>query len=104
MPRPSAVALAVMLGGCAPQFSVDGRPFTVSAPRSMEGNTPLPMLVLLHGYGVTAEAQDLIFNFRDDVDQRRFLYVWPNGTPDHIGKRFWNATDACCNFDHLKVD
>ena len=28
----------------------------------------------------------------------------PDGTMDAIGNRFWNATDACCNFDGLPVD
>lgn len=26
----------------------------------------------------------------------------PNGTRDHTGKLFWNATDACCDFDDDK--
>ena len=32
------------------------------------------------------------------------LYATPDGTLDASGMRFWNATDACCNFAHTPVD
>src|SRR5207302_8453613 len=33
-----------------------------------------------------------------------FLYAYPDGTIDKMGNRFWNADDACCNFDKSTVD
>jgi polyhydroxybutyrate depolymerase len=33
-----------------------------------------------------------------------FVLVLPDGTRDSNGRRFWNATDACCNFDDVDVD
>ena len=36
--------------------------------------------------------------------QRGFFYAYPNGTLDSDGNRFWNATDACCDFHRTGVD
>ena len=35
---------------------------------------------------------------------RGFVLVAPDGTLDRTGQRFWNATDACCNFFGDSVD
>src|SRR5205823_14788929 len=32
------------------------------------------------------------------AEQKGFLYCFPDGTIDKDGNRFWNATDACCDF------
>lgn len=95
-------ALLVCLAGCAPQFQVEGRPYALGVPPSV--TEPLPLVVLLHGYGVSADAQEVALPFSRDVAARRFFYAMPNGTLDAKGKRFWNATDACCNDGALPVD
>ena len=33
-----------------------------------------------------------------------FLMIAPAGTADSSGSHFWNATDACCNFENSQVD
>ena len=33
-----------------------------------------------------------------------FALAFPDGTRDSSGRRFWNATDACCNFENTPVD
>jgi polyhydroxybutyrate depolymerase len=38
------------------------------------------------------------------VESERILLIAPNGTFDRSGSRFWNATDACCNFYRSTVD
>jgi polyhydroxybutyrate depolymerase len=38
------------------------------------------------------------------AEQYGFLYLYPDGTVDSVGNRFWNATDACCNFFGSGVD
>lgn len=97
-----AAALLLFLAACAPQYSVDGRPYALAIPADVKG--PLPLVVLLHGFGASAEAQDVILPFSKEVASRRFLYALPNGTIDSDGKRFWNATDACCDYEDLKPD
>lgn len=96
--------LSVVLVGCAPQHTVLGRAYELAVPADADGQTPTPLLVLAHGYGANGFAQDLVFPFSKQVDGRRFLYATPNGTQDALGKRFWNATDACCNWGNVPVD
>lgn len=42
--------------------------------------------------------------FRPVADSRGFLLVAPDGTMDPSGRRFWNATDACCDLVGTGVD
>ena len=95
--------LALMLSACAPEHMVLGRPYELSGPRGDDG-TPLPLLILAHGYGASGIEQDFVFPFSKSREEKRFLYAEPNGTLDRDGRRFWNATDACCNFEQLAVD
>lgn len=32
------------------------------------------------------------------------LYVYPDGTKDSGGVRFWNGTPECCDFEYPKVN
>jgi polyhydroxybutyrate depolymerase len=64
----------------------------------------MPLLILAHGYGVNGTAQDFLFPFSKQVDAKQFRYALPHGTQDGNGKRFWNATDACCDFGPLTID
>src|SRR5690606_19654583 len=63
-----------------------------------------PLVVLLHGYGSSAVQQERYFNLTPESDRRGFLYAIPDGTTDRDGKRFWNATEACCDFYDSGVD
>ncbi len=44
--------------------------------------------------------------FSSLVDEYRFALMLPNGTREPAGEKnpFWNATDACCNFQGSAVD
>jgi polyhydroxybutyrate depolymerase len=92
------------LCSCAPQHAVLGRAYELVTPKSWDGTTPLPLVIMVHGYGVTGQLQDRFFPLSAEVDARSFIYALPNGTVDRFGKRFWNATDACCNFERQAVD
>jgi polyhydroxybutyrate depolymerase len=61
-------------------------------------------VVLLHGYSASSTAQEQYFHLTGQSDQRGFLYAMPDGTEDRDGKRFWNASDACCDFYGSGVD
>ena len=99
------LAVAVLfLGACAPENTVLGRPYELRLPADFDGQTPLPLLILAHGYGVNGVGQDFLFPFSKEVDSKHFIYVLPHGTQDALGRRFWNATEACCNFDDVPVD
>ena len=64
---------------------------------------PLPLVMALHGRSGTSETIEAYFDLQYHVDQRRFIYVIPQGTTNIIGT-FWNATDACCDLFGSNVD
>ena len=55
-------------------------------------------MVLLHGYTSNAAEQESYFKLGVEAQRRGFLYAMPDGTQEGDGDRFWDATDACCNF------
>ena len=75
-------------------------------PSSYDGQTPMPLVILLHGYTVTAgRLEEDYMQFRPLAEARGFLYCYPDGTTRSVaGHRFWNATDACCDFGNTGVD
>ena len=83
---------------------VGSRPYNHRIPSSYNPANPTPLVVLLHGYGASGAGQDLYFGLGTLSARRGFLYAYPDGTIDASGSRFWNATDACCNFGHLPID
>jgi polyhydroxybutyrate depolymerase len=92
--RPLLLAALAGLWACAPENSLGGRAYTLQVPRSSDGTTPLPLLLSLHGYGLSGPAQDITFPFSAQVDALNFLYVLPNGTLDESGRRVWRASDT----------
>jgi polyhydroxybutyrate depolymerase len=82
---------------------VAARPYEIDVPAKL-GTQPLPLILLLHGYGVSGLLQDLYFGFMQLADDRRVLVARPDGTLDKSMSRFWNADDACCDFDNIAVD
>lgn len=80
------------------------RPVEPYVPASYKPGTPAPLVILLHGFGASGLLQELVFRLREVSEARGFVYLMPDGTIDADGKRFWNATDACCNFYGSGVD
>mgnify|MGYP001168586976 CR=1 FL=1 len=83
---------------------LDDRPFTLHFPASYDPAGSAPLVVLLHGYTSSAAQHEAYFQLTPESDRRGFVYAMPDGTRDKGGKQFWNATDACCDFDDLNVD
>ena len=77
---------------------VAARPFTVHEPPGVSAAAPKPLLILLHGYGASGAIQEAYFKLTPATDAHAMLYVHLDGTLNGEGKRFWNATDACCGF------
>ena len=80
------------------------RPVTVHVPPAYDASQPAPLLIYLHGYGGTGEQGDEYFGLGTRAVHDGFVYAAPDGTPDSEGNRFWNATEACCDFDSRGVD
>ncbi|MGH9024428.1 MAG: alpha/beta hydrolase family esterase, partial [Acidimicrobiia bacterium] len=80
------------------------RPYGFKIPDGYDGKTPVPLVLLLHGYTSNGEEQDAYFKLGELADQENFFLAYPDGTVDPGGNRFWNATDACCDFFRSGVD
>ena len=80
-----------------PTIGPEDRPATVYTPQDWDGETPLPVVFLLHGLGGTSEVQDRYLGFSRQVDELDFLLVTPDGLRRKKDqKQAWNATDYCC--------
>jgi polyhydroxybutyrate depolymerase len=79
------------------------RPVQLYVPSGYTG-APTPLVILLHGYSVSGLVQDIYLGIRTVAEEKTVLYAHPDGTVDSSGNRFWNATDACCDFGHTGVD
>jgi len=75
-------------------------------PTDYDGQTAVPLLVLLHGYSLTGNRQEDYMKFGELVNSHGFLLAYPDGTQESGGDRnqFWNAGETCCNFMGSDVD
>jgi polyhydroxybutyrate depolymerase len=104
-----AVALASLLAcsGQAPASStsqLDGRTYTLKVPAGYDGSKPLPLIVALHAYASSGTDLESYFQLDPIADEQGFFVVYPDGTVDAKGNRFFSATDACCDFFDTGVD
>lgn len=80
------------------------RPASVIRPSDYDPGQAYPLVIILHGYMHFGDGVASYFGFPSYVDARDFLLVVPDGTVDQDGARFWNATQACCDFYGSGVD
>ncbi|MBM4358008.1 MAG: prolyl oligopeptidase family serine peptidase [Deltaproteobacteria bacterium] len=80
------------------------RPVKVVVPESYDGSEAVPLVVLLHGYSASGLVQEAYFKLSAQAEKHGFIYAIPEGTVDKLGMKFWNASDACCDFNQSKVD
>lgn len=87
----------------------------VYLPLQYESKAKWPLVILLHGFGGSADWVDTYLAMRFRVSSRGFILVTPDGTkvpagtkvpggPDYSGNQFWNATDYCCDLGKTGVD
>jgi len=104
----SVVVIALAAGALALPSTAStptaDRPYDLKVPAGYDGDNPVPLVVLLHGYTSNGATQARYFGLLDEADKAGFLLAYPNGTRDRLGNRFWNATDACCDFFRSGVD
>ncbi|MGH9000463.1 MAG: alpha/beta hydrolase family esterase [Acidimicrobiia bacterium] len=84
--------------------STELRPYDLQVPKSYDEAEPAPLVVLLHGYDSDGPAHKEYFKLAPVAEREGFLLASPNGTVDRMGNRFWNATNACCDFFGSGVD
>jgi len=80
------------------------RPYGLHIPASWDRSRPAPLVVMLHGYGSSGEEHARHLGLEQLSEREAFVLATPDGLVDSDGRRFWNATDACCDFDGAGVD
>jgi polyhydroxybutyrate depolymerase len=73
------------------------RPVTVRLPPGA-GAEPAPLAIVLHGFGSSGLEHERYFGLDRYAADQGVVLAYPDGTRNRNGERFWNATDACCNF------
>jgi polyhydroxybutyrate depolymerase len=80
------------------------RPANVYVPSSYDGHTPVPLVVMLHGYSQTGASEEKILRVQPLAEIHGFLYCYPDSMVDKWGQPFWNATDSASDFGNTGVD
>ena len=80
------------------------RPYDLDVPAAYDSSVAHPLLVLLHGYASNGADIEHYFGVPALVESRQLLVALPEGTKNSAGYRFWNATDACCDYELSGVD
>ncbi len=81
---------ALVIGG-------DERPAEVDIPTDYDPTVAHPLVIVLHGFGADGRVETGYMQLFDFVDEKQFVLVFPDGTLNDQGERFWNATPACCD-------
>lgn len=81
------------------------RPYSLMTP-SPQGKSPekVPLFVYLHGYGSSSKRLREVLDIEALARERGVLLATPDGSREPMGRRFWNATPACCNFVGATID
>ena len=97
--------------GPATNALVAARPYRIKVPAVVDPGKTYPLVLVLHGWGGTSERIERYYQLDALVDELGFLVAYPEGTEEthrrHFWgghRRFWDATDACCNFYGAPVD
>jgi polyhydroxybutyrate depolymerase len=79
-------------------------PALLRLPRTLQAGERVPLLLVLHGFGVSSGLLIAKAGLDQVADQKKFAYLAPEGSRDSLGRPFWNAGKSCCDLDHLPID
>lgn len=79
-------------------------PARLRLPNGLAAGERVPLLVLLHGFGVSSTLLILKAGLNGVADQKKFAYLAPEGRRDAQGRPFWNAGKSCCDLENTGVD
>lgn len=103
-PAPPSSTPPAMPSSGTGTVEIGGRHVTVHVPDSYDPARPAPLVVALHGYTSDANELETYLRLTPESERHGFVYVYPDGSTDGRGDRFWNATDACCAFSSPEPD
>jgi polyhydroxybutyrate depolymerase len=79
-------------------------PAQLRLPSTLQAGERVPLLLVLHGFGVSSALLIAKAGLNQVADQKKFAYLAPEGSRDGLGRPFWNAGKSCCDLDHQQVD
>ncbi|HEY2745742.1 MAG TPA: hypothetical protein VGL86_14000 [Polyangia bacterium] len=100
-----ALAVVAIVAALATTATAHGEPergYTIYTPKSMA--KPAPAIVALHCFTCSPGAIVEMFQLRQVADAHGAMLVMPLGRVNSDGIPYWDATDACCNFEHAPGD
>jgi polyhydroxybutyrate depolymerase len=80
------------------------RSYVVRAPRDRRPGERLPVVLVLHGGGGSAQNAERMTGFTALVERERVLVVYPDGTSRAGPLRTWNAGHCCAYALQARVD
>jgi len=91
-------------GSASGPAGFEDRPYLLDVSPHHDDSRPTALLVALHGYGSSSSDIERWWQLAALASSRDILVARPEGLMDAGGRRFWNATDACCDFYGREVD
>ncbi|MEP7051843.1 MAG: PHB depolymerase family esterase [Pseudomonadota bacterium] len=79
-------------------------PAELRLPSTLQPNDQVPLLLVLHGFGVSSGLLIAKAGLNRVADEKKFAYLAPEGLRDALGRPYWNAGKSCCDLDHRGVD
>jgi polyhydroxybutyrate depolymerase len=79
-------------------------PAQLRLPATLEPGERVPLLLVLHGFGVSSGLLIAKAGLNRVADDKRFAYLAPEGLRDALGRPYWNAGKSCCDLDRHGVD
>jgi poly(3-hydroxybutyrate) depolymerase/4-hydroxybenzoate polyprenyltransferase len=80
------------------------RPAQLFLPASTQSNQSPGLLINLHGYSGDSISQTNYTYLKESALAVGLAYVAPDGLKDRSGNRYWNASNACCDFAKTSVN
>ncbi|HWZ92800.1 MAG TPA: PHB depolymerase family esterase [Polyangiaceae bacterium] len=79
-------------------------PAELRLPSALQPGERVPLLMVLHGFGVSSSLLIAKAGLNQVADSKKFAYLAPEGMRDSLGRTFWNAGPSCCDLEHRAPD
>jgi len=79
-------------------------PAELRLPSALQPGERVPLLMVLHGFGVSSSLLIAKAGLNQVADRKKFAYLAPEGSRDAQGRPYWNAGKSCCDLEHHETD
>lgn len=77
------------------------RPASVAIPSDYDPTKSHPLVILLHGRGAFGELQANFWGMFDVIDDKQFVFVYPDAIQNTGLGIEWNSAPGCCDADEV---